>query len=424
MELHRLVNIMKQPISATMTDETAQQLIHTARQALLEGDKRAARRAAEQVAQSAPHYEQPWLLLAVLSSQKAAHFFLNKALSVNPASPCARAGLDWLAQKAAGNTIQVASLADVIFPELVQAKKPAQSSRPNPLYVFLGGVLVFGFIAILGMFTLGIRVAAPTDKAIQMAQATLTALSMLPTGTPTPEPSVTPSITPTATASRTPTRTITRTPTAPPSATPEPTDTRQPTAKPTQAARNQSYTVQPGDTLSAIAQRFDISVASLMSANSLPNSSIKAGQVLIIPGAGGNQQPTQSSPPSNDGKWILIDISEQHMYAYEDDRLVYSFIASTGIGNSTRIGTFKVLDKIPNAYSQRFNIWMPYWMGIYYSGTLENGIHGLPKLWNGVELWGNLLGKPATYGCIETRTSEAKLIYDWAEIGIKVVIRQ
>jgi hypothetical protein len=65
-------------------------------------------------------------------------------------------------------------------------------------------------------------------------------------------------------------------------------------------------------------------------------------------------------------------------------------VASTGIGNSTRIGTFKVLDKIPNAYSNSFNIWMPYWMGIYYSGTLENGIHGLPKLWNGVDC-----GQPA-----------------------------
>lgn len=401
-----------------MTDDAARQLIQTARQALLGGDRRAARRAAEQVTQSAPHYEQPWLLLAVLSSPKAAHFFLEKALSVNPASPCARAGLDWLSQKAAGKTIQVASLADVIFPELVRRRKPVPA-HPNPLVVFLGGVLVFGFIAILGTFALGSSKAASVDKAVQLAQATLTALSLLPTETPSPTPSITPSITPTASL------TATRTPTPPPTLTrtPEPTDTRQPTAKPTQASKNQTYTVQPGDTLSAIAQRFDVSVASLMSANSLPNSSIKAGQVLIIPGAGANPQPTQSSPPSNDSKWILIDISEQHMYAYEDDRLVFSFIASTGIGNSTRIGTFKVLDKIPNAYSQRFNIWMPYWMGIYYSGTLENGIHGLPKLWNGVELWGNLLGKPATYGCIETRTSEAKQIYDWAEIGTKVVIR-
>ena len=65
---------------------------------------------------------------------------------------------------------------------------------------------------------------------------------------------------------------------------------------------------------------------------------------------------------------------------------------------------------------------MPNWMGIYYSGTIENGIHGLPLLMNGVELWGSLLGQPATPGCVEAKTSEAKKLYDWAEIGTPVKI--
>jgi LysM repeat protein len=414
------------PTFTVMNDDLAQQTIQSARKALLKGDLHTARKAAESVAQAAPHYEQPWLLLAVVSSPKAAEFFLNKALSVNPNSPYARAGLDWLAQKASGKTIQVASLMDVIFPELVRGKRNTSHSRNNPLFAILGVLIVVAIIAGFGFFGVGGNKAAPSDKALQLAQATLTALSLLPTETSTPTPSATPTATSTVTASRTLTRTSTRTPTAPPTLTqsPEPTDTRQPTVKPTQTARNQTYTVKSGDTLNSIALRFGLPVASLISANNLPNASyIQVGQVLVIPSSGSIPLPTQAPPTANDGKWILIDISEQHMYAYEDDRLIYSFVASTGIGNSTRIGTFKVLDKIPNAYSQRFNIWMPYWMGIYYSGTLENGIHGLPKLWNGVELWGNLLGRPATYGCIETRTSEAKLIYDWAEIGTKVVIR-
>jgi LysM repeat protein len=189
--------------------------------------------------------------------------------------------------------------------------------------------------------------------------------------------------------------------------------------------------VRPGDTLNLIALRFNISLQNLIAANNILNPSlIQAGQVLIIPNAGlppGARQPTAGSNPTGPigkGKEIQIDISEQHIYAYQDGRLVFSFVASTGIGNSTRIGTFKVLDKIPNAYSNAFNIWMPWWMGIYYSGTLENGIHGLPRLWNGVELWANLLGKPATYGCIESRTFEIKQLYDWAEIGTPVIIRR
>ena len=64
------------------------------------------------------------------------------------------------------------------------------------------------------------------------------------------------------------------------------------------------------------------------------------------------------APPAYTGtKHILVDISEQHMYVYEGDVLVYSFVISTGMGNSTRIGSFSVLSKIPNAYGATWNIY-------------------------------------------------------------------
>ena len=43
--------------------------------------------------------------------------------------------------------------------------------------------------------------------------------------------------------------------------------------------------------------------------------------------------------------------------------------------------------KIPSAYGSTWNIWMPNWLGIYWSGGLENGIHALPILPNGGILW-------------------------------------
>ena len=49
-------------------------------------------------------------------------------------------------------------------------------------------------------------------------------------------------------------------------------------------------------------------------------------------------------------KLIVVSISQQHVYAYQGGTLVYSFVASTGSGNSTRTGTFSILDKIPKAY--------------------------------------------------------------------------
>ncbi|MCB0064599.1 MAG: LysM peptidoglycan-binding domain-containing protein, partial [Caldilineaceae bacterium] len=51
-----------------------------------------------------------------------------------------------------------------------------------------------------------------------------------------------------------------------------------------QSAQQTTYTVQRGDTLSAIARRYDSSVQALMSANGLTSTNIYVGQTLVIPG--------------------------------------------------------------------------------------------------------------------------------------------
>jgi len=135
-------------------------------------------------------------------------------------------------------------------------------------------------------------------------------------------------------------------------------------------------------------------------------------------------EPANPVVPSYGGsKYILVDLSDQHMYVYEADALIYSFVASTGIGNSTRVGTFAVQSKIPNAYGSTWNIWMPNWLGIYWSHGLENGIHALPILSNGATLWAGFLGRPVSYGCVVLGTYESQLLYDWAEIGTPVEIQ-
>jgi lipoprotein-anchoring transpeptidase ErfK/SrfK len=131
----------------------------------------------------------------------------------------------------------------------------------------------------------------------------------------------------------------------------------------------------------------------------------------------------QASYTYGGSKYILVDISEQHMYVYEGEVLVYSFVASTGMNNATRVGNFAVQSKIPNAYGSTWNIWMPNWLGIYWAGGLENGIHALPILPNGATLWEGYLGRPVSYGCVVLGTYESRLLYEWAEIGTPVEIR-
>jgi lipoprotein-anchoring transpeptidase ErfK/SrfK len=135
------------------------------------------------------------------------------------------------------------------------------------------------------------------------------------------------------------------------------------------------------------------------------------------------QAAAQPASGYSGSKYILVDISEQHMYVYEGTTLVYSFVASTGMNNATSVGTFAVQDKIPNAYGSTWNIWMPDWLGIYWAGNLENGIHALPILSNGNTLWAGFLGRPISYGCVVLGSYEAKLLYDWADVGTPVEIR-
>jgi LysM repeat protein len=183
------------------------------------------------------------------------------------------------------------------------------------------------------------------------------------------------------------------------------------------AATDSTYVVRPGDTLSQIAQRFGTTTAALARLNGIANpSAIYVGQVLRLSGA--------ASTPSGGGKRIVINLSEQHLYAYEGARLVYSFVASSGIAPYyTRTGEFRVQRKLPKAYGAAWNIWMPYWLGIYWAGSAENGIHALPILPNGQILWAGYLGRPVSYGCVVLGTYEAQLLYNWAEIGTPVSIR-
>jgi LysM repeat protein len=179
-----------------------------------------------------------------------------------------------------------------------------------------------------------------------------------------------------------------------------------------------TYTVQPGDRLSRIAERFGTTPLTLARLNGIANpSAIYTGQVLRL----SSQAP---AVPRGGGKRIEIDLSEQHLYAYEGDRLVYSFVASSGAAPSyTRTGEFRVQSKIPKAYGSTWNIWMPHWLGIYWAGSTENGIHALPILSNGQTLWAGYLGRPVSYGCIVLGTYEAQLLYNWAVIGTPVSIR-
>ena len=128
--------------------------------------------------------------------------------------------------------------------------------------------------------------------------------------------------------------------------------------------------------------------------------------------------------PSSKEQTIVIGIAEQRMQVYEGQELIFDFIVSTGEpGRDTAIGNFEILNKIEVAYASTWNLDMPYWLGIYWSGSLQNGIHALPIVKHtGYKLWDGYLGQRVSYGCVILSDEDAATLYDWAEIGAKVKI--
>jgi hypothetical protein len=136
----------------------------------------------------------------------------------------------------------------------------------------------------------GLGAAAAVVGAAAVTASATGALDGLPFGA-TPSGTAAASITPEPTpqpaiggpSPRPPLATASPTPTEAPTPTPRPT--RAPAElTPTPAPEPQTYTVQPGDTLAAIAVRFGTSVEALQAANGIDDSDvILIGQVLVIP---------------------------------------------------------------------------------------------------------------------------------------------
>jgi lipoprotein-anchoring transpeptidase ErfK/SrfK len=181
------------------------------------------------------------------------------------------------------------------------------------------------------------------------------------------------------------------------------------------------YAVQPGDTLMSISRSHGFPAWRLVEANpAIDTDDLHPDQEIIIPSID-----ILYEYPLIMEQRIVIDISDQHLYAYENDALTYDYVCSTGIDTSPTLpGTFQILSKEEEAYASSWDLWMPHFMGVYRTAPdFTNGIHGLPTLSSGATLWAGYLGRPVSYGCIVLGLNEAETLFQWAELGTLVVIQ-
>jgi len=184
-----------------------------------------------------------------------------------------------------------------------------------------------------------------------------------------------------------------------------------------------NYRIRRGDTLSGIASKFGVSVRTLQRVNHIRNPRIiYAGSVLRIPARGA----TSSPPPSGGGngggahanasRWIEIDLSQQRLWAHQNNKVVFTTLVSTGIpGKRTPIGRFHVWAKVRRQTMSGPGYRLPnvQWV-MYFFG--QDAIHGT--------YWHHNFGHPMSHGCVNATNSAAKWLYNWSPSHVLVVVHQ
>ena len=120
---------------------------------------------------------------------------------------------------------------------------------------------------------------------------------------------------------------------------------------------------------------------------------------------------------------IYISLAKQRLWAFRDGSVTTTFLISSGEETrATKTGNFKVQSKYPEAWSDVWQLRMPYWRGIYDVGRVENGIHAMPLKKTGRRTW-RPVGTSASFGCVVANTTEAASLFLWALLGTPVYIR-
>jgi hypothetical protein len=123
-------------------------------------------------------------------------------------------------------------------------------------------------------------------------------------------------------------------------------------------------------------------------------------------------------PPQGveNGRWIEINLHEQTISIYENSQLLYATVTATGAPPfHTRPGLFQIyqkLDTTPMSGSFEADRSDYYYLEdvpytLYYDEA--RALHGA--------YWRSFMGYKQSHGCVNLVISDARWIYDWAEVG-------
>lgn len=129
---------------------------------------------------------------------------------------------------------------------------------------------------------------------------------------------------------------------------------------------------------------------------------------------------------STSKKRIEVDLTRQKVMTFENDQKIHEFTISSGKWDRTPTGEYKIWAKVPkqkmSGGSKILGTYyylpsVPHIMFFYNDKVkkqLGYSFHGT--------YWHNNFGYPMSHGCINMKTAEAKILYDWADLDTDVSI--
>ncbi|MCS6835018.1 MAG: L,D-transpeptidase family protein, partial [Anaerolineae bacterium] len=188
------------------------------------------------------------------------------------------------------------------------------------------------------------------------------------------------------------------------------------------------HIVRPGEYLSQIARNYGVTWTSIAEANNIidPNR-IYAGLILRIPNARASAASTdgvissplpaagEPGPRWGVGREIVVVLSTQMTYAYEDGVLQRAVRVSTGLPATPTVrGDYKIYLRRESQTMSGPGYYLPnvQWVQYFYQGY---GLHGT--------YWHSNFGQPMSRGCVNMTNEDAEWFYRWASIGTPVHVR-
>ena len=169
---------------------------------------------------------------------------------------------------------------------------------------------------------------------------------------------------------------------------------------------SQEYIIQPLDNLTKIARQFNTTIGLIEKINNLASDKINPGKKLKI----------------WTGKFsVLADKSQNILMLKCNNEIIKTYNVSTGLNNSTPVGTFKIITKLVNPVWYKSGAIVPpdspenilgtRWMGFDLEGY---GIHGTTSP--------ESIGQQVTAGCVRMLNNEVEELYTFLPQGTEVTI--